>query len=481
MARIVMIGGGVVGLCGALLLGRDGHDVTVLERDPLPPPDPREAWAGWERRGVNQFRMLHFFQPGFRQAMAATAPDVVGALEAAGALLVNSCRTAPPEITGGFADADARFDSYTARRPVAEAAIAQLAAATDGVTIRRGVTVRGLLTGTPGGGGAGGAVGADGVPHVVGVRTDGGDDVPADLVVDVGGRRSALPGLLAAVGARPPIEEKAECGFIYYGRHFRSSDGSTPPAFGSFLMLHHTVSLLTLPADNGTWGVGIVASAKDAALRGLKDLATWTRAVRSFPLAAHWLDGEPLDDEVAVMAKIEDRHRSFVVDDQPVATGVLALGDSWACTNPSVGRGISIGALHAVALRDVLHDAPSDPVQLARCWHGATLQSVEPWYRSTLAFDGERLAEVDANIAGRRFEPSVEYSTTMAVLSAAAKDPEVLRAALAIGGVLDLPSDALAAPGLLDKVDRLGGGWQDEEQFGPDRDALLALVNGPTA
>ena len=32
--RILIIGGGICGLGTALLLGRDGHEVTVLERDP---------------------------------------------------------------------------------------------------------------------------------------------------------------------------------------------------------------------------------------------------------------------------------------------------------------------------------------------------------------------------------------------------------------------------------------------------------------
>ena len=40
-------------------------------------------------------------------------------------------------------------------------------------------------------------------------------------------------------------------------------------------MVYDSVSILTLPADNGTWGVGVVTSARDAALRRLKDVDVW--------------------------------------------------------------------------------------------------------------------------------------------------------------------------------------------------------------
>lgn len=40
---ILIVGGGICGLDTALLLARDGHDVTLLERDASPIPDSPEA------------------------------------------------------------------------------------------------------------------------------------------------------------------------------------------------------------------------------------------------------------------------------------------------------------------------------------------------------------------------------------------------------------------------------------------------------
>jgi hypothetical protein len=247
------------------------------------------------------------------------------------------------------------------------------------------------------------------------------------------------------------------------------------------LLSHYgTVSILSLPADNGTWGVGIVTSANDTVLRALKDVDTWTRTVQAFPLIAHWLDGEPLDDRVAIMAKIEDRHRSFVVDGAPVVTGLLAVGDSWACTNPSVGRGISIGVLHAVALRDLLRDAPlDDPVALARAWHDMTLATVEPYFRSTLSFDRDRLAEIEAGIAGMSYEPDdPSWEITQALQFGAMQDPEVFRGYVGIAGMLMTPDELVAEPGMFERIVSVGADWRGAPILGPDRDELLKTVAG---
>jgi len=221
-----------------------------------------------------------------------------------------------------------------------------------------------------------------------------------------------------------------------------------------------------------------VTSAKDKALRLLRDAATWERAVRSLPLVAHWLDGKPIDDRVAVMAGIEDRHRSLMVDGAPVATGVVVAGDAWACSNPSLGRGASIGMLQAVLLRDTIAAAGlGDPWEFACSFHEATAEMVEPWYRDTLAADRHRLAEIDALIGGGEYRPGDPgWELGRALAAAAFKDPDCLRGFVSVAMVSSRGADVMARPGLLDKVTALGAGWRHEPLPAPSRGELLSIV-----
>jgi 2-polyprenyl-6-methoxyphenol hydroxylase-like FAD-dependent oxidoreductase len=472
MARIVIVGAGIVGLGAALLLGRDGHEVTVLERDAEPPPaGADEIWDAWPRKGVNQFRLPHFFLARYRDLLDAELPEVKGALVGAGALCVNPLLDAPEALRGPARAEDGAFETVSGRRCVLEAAIASVAGQAPHLELRRGTAVAGLVSGPSA---------HDGVPHVAGVRLGTGEEIAADLVVDMTGRRSPLPQWLEAIGARPPHDELDDSGFVYYGRHFRSAGGGLPPAMGPYLMHLGTISALTLPADNGTWSVTLVTSAKDKELRVLHDPAIWAQAVRSLPLVAHWLDGQPIDDRVVTMARIEDRHRNLMVGGAPVATGVVAVGDAWACSNPTVGRGASIGMLQAVVLRDTIAAAGlDDPWEFACSFHHATAETVEPWYRDTVKADRHRLAEVGALIGGGEYRPDDPgWETGQALATAAFKDPDCLRGYITITMMLGRAADVLARPGLLGKVTALGAGWRDEPLPAPSRDQLLSIVAG---
>jgi 2-polyprenyl-6-methoxyphenol hydroxylase-like FAD-dependent oxidoreductase len=436
----------------------------VLERDPAPPAPPDVAWADWDRRGVNQFRLLHFFLARFREVADAELPGLTDAMVDAGALRMNPMTDIPDVMSGGLRPGDERFDVVTARRPVAEAVIASLAEKTPGLTIRRGVAACGVVS----------EPGPDGIVRVLGVRTDDGETITADLVIDSGGRRSSMSQWLRDVGSPGPEEMIEDSGFVYYGRHFRSADGSVPPAFGGNLQHYGSVSTLTLPADNGTWGVGVVTSAKDTALRGLRDNDRWTDAVNAFPLVAHWIAAEPLDD-VKVMAKIEDRHRKYVIDGTPVATGVIPLADAWACTNPSLGRGISIGMIHASVVRSLCRDVSlQDHRDVVMRWHELTEAQAEPFFADTLAFDRHRLAEVDAHIEGREYETEDPgWLLGNALANSVTKDPELLRGFISVALLLERGVDVLSRPGVAEKAIALA---DNSLPPGPDRDELLRLV-----
>ena len=182
------------------------------------------------------------------------------------------------------------------------------------------------------------------------------------------------------------------------------------------------------------------------------------------------------------MSKIEDRHRSFA-DEQgdPLATGVVAVADSWACTNPSLGRGASIGAIHAVALRDLLAtDTAGDPFELSSQWNEVTTKTVEPWYRSTLWFDRHRLNQVHAEIDGERYDPQDDpsWASFQALGAASGKDGDCLRANISIASVLRTSDEVFQEPGLMEKVMELGGDFGEAPTLGPTRGELLEIVNG---
>ena len=136
-------------------------------------------------------------------------------------------------------------------------------------------------------------------------------------------------------------------------------------AVGGALTPLGSISLLTLPGDNDTWSVTIFVATGDQPLKNLRHEEQWMKAIRACPLHAHWLDGEPITSVLA-MSGIADRYRRFVVDGTPVATGFVGVADAWACTNPSAGRGLTVGFLHALRLRDAVRAHGDNPRRARR-------------------------------------------------------------------------------------------------------------------
>ena len=464
-----MLGGGVCGLAGGMLLARDGHEVTALERDAAPVPDSLdEAWGTWDREGVTQFRLAHFLAPAGCAVLGQDLPEVLQGLVAAGAARLDLLALMPPNLAGGGPRAgDERFVTYTARRPIFEQVLSKAAAEEGRLEVRRGTAVKELAMHL-----------VNGKPHVDGVRLDSGETLRGDLVVDAMGRRSQLPRWLSDADIAPLHEESEDSGFIYYGRYFRSPDGTTPQPFGPLLAPFGSFSVLTLPSDNGTWAVTLVTSSGDRLLKRMRNPDLWTAVIKACPLHAHWLEGEPIS-ELEAMGGVLDRYRRLFAGGRPLLTGIALLGDASSCTNPSLGRGISLGLLHARALREVVSSHLDDPLEFAEAWDAATEAKLTPWYRETVEEDRDRLREIDALREGLEPAPPSERPAVLrhALTTAAVYDPDLFRLYLDSRAVLKLLGQTFSEDGVAERTLEVAGENQRLELPGPNREELVALLS----
>ena len=475
MAKVVVLGGGVVGLCTGMLLADRGYDVTVLERDDAPVPgSPDDAWQAWDRPGVAQFRQPHYLHPAGARILEAQLPDVWESLAHAQLARFSSLDIMPPFISDRSPrDGDERFVTLTGRRPVLEYAVASVAGKR--LDIRRGITVAGLLAGAPT---------APDTPHVTGVQLADGTELPADLVVDAMGRRSAMPAWLTAIGAQPPEEEAEDSGFIYYTRFFRPADGGGVPPYKVGLLTHfECFSLLTLPGDANTWSVTVYLASGDQALKGLRHTGPWTSLVEACPMHAHLLQGEPITG-VLPMGGVVDRYRRLVVAGAPVVTGVVTVGDAWGCTNPSLGRGITMGLMHAAGTAGVIREHLGDPLALALAHDEMTQATVTPWYQNTIQMDRARRAQLHAAATGDAARTPTSAGTDPAARLQQAfpvamlYDADVFRAFTEIIGLLALPQEVLSRPGLAERIMAVAAEHEEIVIPGPSRADVLNILNG---
>jgi len=91
--RTVVVGTGPTGLFTAIALARRGRAVTVVDRDPGPPPSGPDTF--WQRKGVMQFHHAHTFRGQVVEALRAELPDVLDDLVTAGATIATTAENRP--------------------------------------------------------------------------------------------------------------------------------------------------------------------------------------------------------------------------------------------------------------------------------------------------------------------------------------------------------------------------------------------------
>ena len=472
--HIAIVGGGMAGLLAALVLARDGHRVTVLERDDTDvPATADEAFDHWDRRGAAHARQSHAILARLRRILRERAPDVLDALLAQGATELSVERILPPDIV----DRDPRPGDddlvlLCCRRLTIEWVLRKAVTSEPGVFWRGGVGVAGFV-----------AEGTD----VRGVRLEDGTIVEADLVVVGGGRNSPVMEWIGALGgAVQPVEEMSDAGIVYLSRFYRLRGGQELPLLtkdGAGGDLGY-IAFAGFYGDNDTFSITFGVPTNDRELMAMRDEHAWEAAIRTLkPLDPWTADGlaEPITG-VESMARLRNRIRRFVVDGEPVATGVVVIGDAAVATNPWYGKGCSQAGIAADALSEALVEHGRDRVALALALDAAVRTELEPHYALAVRQDTDRMKMHAAMHDGA--EPDAMASATRdfiinGLIPATRVDADVFRAFFRAFNMLDAP-DALMANQKVVQGAMTAHAQKDQRppapKLGPDRDEFLAVM-----
>lgn len=462
-AHVVVIGGGVGGLTAALALGRAGHRVTVLERDPLPADaDPEEAFVS-ERAGAPQAHQTHGFLARIVVELREHLPDVLDALIAAGGHTLNTTAALGDPQPG-----DEDLAVLVVRRTTFEWVLRCAALAEPGVTIRTDAAVTGLT--------ATGATDTS-VPTVTGVTLAEGTAVAGDLVIGAMGRRSPVPDWLAAHGV-DVSETIHRSGLMYLTRWYRLAADrrdELEPKLGGDL---HFVKYLGVPGDGDTLSITLAIRPEDAELRSaLTDPDGFEHACRLLPGPDQFFRDRPLEPVGGVrpMGGLLNRLRRFTdADGDPVVLGFHAIGDAHTCTNPLYGRGCSLALIQAFRLAAALAEHPDDAVARGRAFEAASEREVRPSYEFAVQMD-----RMGADPAGAPTGDGEGGKALAAVFVAGATDPVIGRGLMRLWNLLASTEDLMADPAFVTRVMEVMAdpdAHEAPEPDGPSRRELLAAL-----
>ncbi|HEY8437148.1 MAG TPA: FAD-dependent oxidoreductase [Candidatus Limnocylindrales bacterium] len=469
---IAVLGGGIAGLSAALALGRDGHQVTLLERDDLLVGAPLDS-LGWRRPGIPHFQQPHAFTPRGRSEMRRTFPDVFDALIEAGAWDLDLV----PKLRGEPAPGDDELVFLAVRRPLIEWALRRAARAEASVRFVDRTTVTGLATR---------AGSAGDPPRVVGVETSAGR-IEADLVVDAMGRRSSVGTWVEAAGGGPTLVRSSDCAIIYYCRYYAVRGGAALPD-SPFIPSPRGdlgyAAFSTFPGDNGTFCALVATPPADQELKVLRTAAAFEAAVATMPALHAWTNAdtsEPITD-VLPMGSL----RNTIVEapgPRPPAVGLIRIGDAICHTDPVASLGLSFALIHARLLADALREHGTDVEAAALAFDASARPEMEERYAYVSAIDDTRSRlwageRIDYEHADGGAYPFFTYART-GIASLA--DPDVARALIRRNYFLDALAVVDDDPAMQARIEAfytdLAAGAASRPRPGPPRDELIAMMS----
>ncbi|HEY8102680.1 MAG TPA: NAD(P)-binding protein [Burkholderiaceae bacterium] len=348
----IIIGAGIGGLTAARALAEYFHQVIVLERDTLP-VDPVA------RTGTPQDRHPHTLLGGGLSALEELFPGFEQELKDAGAVPYRLGIDVLLELPGYdpcYPRHDIGMWGYYMSRPLLEWVVRKRVLQIENIAIRQNCRVQSLLSTSD-------STVVTGVQYFSNLGDS--ETLAADLVVDASGRGMLTMALLDQLNLPRPQETTIGVDINYATAVFRKPLSARPRDWlGIRTMGQPPIirrGVLLMPIEEDRWMVTIAGrgeklpSDREGFLAFAKQCRTTT--VHDAIVNAQWVE------EVARYRFSESVRRHFELL-EVVPARLIPMGDALCQFNPVWGQGMSVAAMQARLLQDMLRKRVSDTTPL---------------------------------------------------------------------------------------------------------------------
>ncbi len=429
----IVIGGSIAGLLAARVLSSYFDHVTIIERDHL----PTEAEP---RAGIPQGYHAHALMARGRQIMEGLFPGLENDLVDHGTLQFDMAQDAQIRFKEGWAKRIfSDMTVFSMSRPLLEGRVRAWVLANPFITVRDGYDVLGFTA-------------YGGLVTGVRLRQRGTQEtsfLSADLVVDASGRASKTPEWLEAIGFPKPEETEIDA-FVGYATRWYEIPADAARDWQAMWVQSVAPIMprggIILPVEGNRWQVTLFGIGKDYPPTDDDGFLAFAHSLATKRLYDAIKAAKPLTPVHGYRNTVNRMRHYDKLARFPER--LIVIGDAYAHFNPTYAQGMTVAALSADALAQVLDRRHGALPGLGREFQKRAAKVLAPAWTMTTTEDLRWSTTVGGT---HNLMTRIMHWYTGSVLALVSQDEEVFKAFLPVQHMLK-PGTALFAPSIFRKV-----------------------------